>query len=188
MEIEKFLEMMKELEKKKKGKKEDHEKLKKFFERFHLLNRKYLDKETFEKAQDSVPSIGEAVANTMRLLNLPKYIKDSLRGGRINGSQARALLSFQDEEQQKRMFDAILTGGFKSKDIEDAASTARALVGKRKTPHNAKYEGYMKQLAEHLQAPVLIRVAHGTSKTGQVVIRFANEADLRGVVERIIKK
>jgi hypothetical protein len=69
MEIEKFLELMKELEKKKKGKKEDHEKLKKFFERFHLLNRKYLDKETFEKAQDSIPSIGEAVANTTQYLD-----------------------------------------------------------------------------------------------------------------------
>jgi len=69
MEIEKFLELMKELEKKKKGKKEEHEKLKKFFERFHLLNRKYLDKETFEKAQDSVPSIGEAVANTIQYLD-----------------------------------------------------------------------------------------------------------------------
>ena len=69
MEIEKFLEMMKELEKKKKGKKEEHEKLKKFFERFHLLNRKYLDKETFEKAQNSIPSIAEAIANTTQYLD-----------------------------------------------------------------------------------------------------------------------
>jgi ParB family chromosome partitioning protein len=143
------------------------------------------------KQQEIAEKVGksrEAVANTMRLLNLPKYIKDSLRSGRINGSQARALLSFKDEEQQKRMFDAILTGGFKSKDIEEAASTSRAVTGRRNTPHNAKYEGYMQQLASHLQAPVLIRVAHGSGTTGQVVIRFASEDDLKGVVNRIIKK
>jgi hypothetical protein len=69
MDIEKFLELTKALEKKKRGKEEDLESLKKFFERFHLLNRAYLDKETFEKAQESIPSIAEAIANTIRYLD-----------------------------------------------------------------------------------------------------------------------
>jgi len=69
MDIEKFLEKTKGLEKKKKGKKEEFESLKKFFERFHLLNRAYLDKETFEKAQESISSIAEAIANTIRYLD-----------------------------------------------------------------------------------------------------------------------
>ena len=68
MEIEKFLELISTLEKKKKGKKEELERLEKFFERFHLLNRKYLDKETYEKAQGSIPSMAEALANTIRYL------------------------------------------------------------------------------------------------------------------------
>ena len=69
MDIEKFLELTKGLEKKKKGQKEEFENLKKFFERFHLLNRAYLDKETFEKAQESISSIAEAIANTIRYLD-----------------------------------------------------------------------------------------------------------------------
>ena len=69
MDIEKFLEQTKELEKKKKGKKGEFESLKKFFERFHLLNRAYLDKETFEKAQESISSIAETIANTIRYLD-----------------------------------------------------------------------------------------------------------------------
>ncbi len=68
MEIEKFLEMTKRLDKKKKGKAEDLEKLQRFFERFHNLNRAYLDKEAFEKAQESISSIAEAIANTMQFL------------------------------------------------------------------------------------------------------------------------
>jgi hypothetical protein len=62
--------MTKDLEKKKKGKKEAFENLKRFFERFHLLNRAYLDKETFEKAQESVSSIAEAIASTIRYLDI----------------------------------------------------------------------------------------------------------------------
>jgi len=69
MDIEKFLELMKDLDAKRKGKKEELEKSQKFFERFHLLNRAYLDKETFEKAQESIFSIAEAIAITIKYLD-----------------------------------------------------------------------------------------------------------------------
>jgi len=68
MEVEKFLGLTKGLDKKKKGKKEELEKLKRLFERFHLLNRNYLDKETFEKSQDSITSMAETIGNTIQFL------------------------------------------------------------------------------------------------------------------------
>jgi len=68
MEIEKFLQLTGTLDKKK-GKKEDLERLQRFFERFHLLNRKYLDKEAYDKAQGSIASIAEAIANTVEYLD-----------------------------------------------------------------------------------------------------------------------
>jgi hypothetical protein len=69
MNIEKFLELSKKLDKKKKGKEEEFEKLKRLFERFHLLNRNYMDKETFEKAQESLVVMAEAIANTIQYLD-----------------------------------------------------------------------------------------------------------------------
>lgn len=69
METEKFLEMAKKLDSRKKGKKEELERFKRFFERFHLLNRNYLDKETFEKGQESLSSMAEAIANTIQYLD-----------------------------------------------------------------------------------------------------------------------
>jgi hypothetical protein len=69
MDIEKFLELTKKLDKKKKGKEEELGRLKKLFERFHLLNRNYLDKETFEKSQDSISSMAEMIANTIQYLD-----------------------------------------------------------------------------------------------------------------------
>jgi hypothetical protein len=69
MEIDKFLEKMKNLDSKKKGRKDELEKLQKLFERFHLLNRAYLDKETFEKARESISSIVEAMVNTINYLD-----------------------------------------------------------------------------------------------------------------------
>ena len=69
MDIEKFLELTKKLDKKKKGKEEELGRLKKLFERFHLLNRNYLDKETFQKSQDSISSMAEMIANTIQYLD-----------------------------------------------------------------------------------------------------------------------
>jgi hypothetical protein len=69
MDIEKFLELTKKLDKKKKGKQEELEKLKRLFERFHLLNRNYLDKEAFEQAQEAISSMAEAIANTVQYLD-----------------------------------------------------------------------------------------------------------------------
>ena len=69
MDIYRFLEVTKKLDSKKRGKKEDFEKLQKFFERFHIINRNYLDKEAFEKSQESISSIAETMANTIQYLN-----------------------------------------------------------------------------------------------------------------------
>ena len=68
METGKFLELTKKLDKKKKGKEEELERLKRFFERFHLLNRNYLDKETFEKAEASISAMAETIVNTIQYL------------------------------------------------------------------------------------------------------------------------
>jgi hypothetical protein len=69
METEKFLDAAKKLDKKKKGKEQELEKLQKLFERFHLLNRNYLDRETYEKAQGSISTLADAMVNTIRYLD-----------------------------------------------------------------------------------------------------------------------
>lgn len=68
MEIEKFLEMAKKLPRRKKDKEEELERFKRFYERFYIINRAYLDKETFEKARGSISSMAETIVNTLRSL------------------------------------------------------------------------------------------------------------------------
>ena len=68
MEIDNFLDWASKL-RSRKGKKGELERLKKYFERFYLLNRSYLDKEAFEKAQGSLSSMAEAMANILQYLN-----------------------------------------------------------------------------------------------------------------------
>jgi hypothetical protein len=69
MDLDKFIEVTKGLDKKKKSKKEELERLQRFFERFHLLNRNYLDKEAFEKSKESTSSMAEMVVNTIQYVD-----------------------------------------------------------------------------------------------------------------------
>ena len=70
MDIEKFVELTKTVDKKKMGKQEEMEKIQKYFDRFHLINRNYLNKEVYEKAQDSISSMSEAMVNTIQYLDV----------------------------------------------------------------------------------------------------------------------
>lgn len=123
----------------------------------------------------------EAVANAVRLLRLPNYIRDALRGGRITASHARALLSFDTEAKQKAIFTQIIKGGFSSKEVEaHAASTNSNKKGVKKSPRFSELE---KNLAERLKVPVLIRAAE---KGGHLIIRFATHEELNGIAKRLI--
>jgi hypothetical protein len=98
MEIEKFLDLTKKLDKKRKGKEEELEKLKRLFERFHLLNRNYLDKDTFESAQGSIPSMAETIANTVQYLDSEIA---RLRGKRLKLPFENVTLSEMQKVQNK---------------------------------------------------------------------------------------
>ena len=51
-----------------------------------------------------------AISNAIRLLGLPSDMQESLRAGRINFTQARALLAFTDPSKQKEVYKQILAG------------------------------------------------------------------------------
>ncbi len=131
---------------------------------------------------DKVAKSREAVANTIRLLKLPPYIKGSLREGRIAAAHARALLAFHDEGKQKEMYEQILRGGVSSRQVEAAASSAkggRKAAGKK----DHRFVSLEKNLGEKLKTPVLIRTA---SKGGHIVIKFATLEDLNTIAKAII--
>jgi ParB family chromosome partitioning protein len=128
----------------------------------------------------------EAVANIMRLLNLPEYVKDAVRAGTLPGTSARALLPFQkDPARQRQMYDALVSGGFNTRDVEYAASAVKAATGRRLFRHNEKFDETMDTLSRYLGAPVIIRAAHGSSRAGQIVIRFVSPEHLEELVDKI---
>ena len=63
-----------------------------------------------------------AVANKMRLLNLPKEVQDALLYNRISERHARSLLSLNNEDLQKSLLHRITSEKLTVKQTEEAVS------------------------------------------------------------------
>jgi ParB family chromosome partitioning protein len=76
---------------------------------------------TQEQVADKVGKSRPVVANTIRLLALPKDVLEHVRSGKISRGHAKALLSLDDAETIRSIAGRILTGGILVRDIEKLA-------------------------------------------------------------------
>lgn len=119
----------------------------------------------------------EAVANTMRLLNLPSEIQDALQTGRLTESHGRMLLGIANSTEQHRTFLALLEK--KTTIREMSGRVARKQIVQSKNPEHSFWE---KRLEEKFSAPTTIR-AQG--KGGEIAIKFYSREELEGILERL---
>ncbi|MEK7464304.1 MAG: ParB/RepB/Spo0J family partition protein [Patescibacteria group bacterium] len=117
----------------------------------------------------------EAVANTIRLLNLPSLIQDALSQGKLNESQARTLLTISSMEEQNRVFQNILNKGM----------SVRALREEVQKPVKADPESqyWEKKLEEILGAPVKLVRSGGR---GKMVVQFYSEEEWKGILQKLL--
>lgn len=115
----------------------------------------------------------EAVANTLRLLNLPLKIQEAVAQNKINESQARAILAVSNLGEQERMFQnfmfqKIAARGFKNKTVQED------------DPEKNYWE---KQLEEKLGAPVKLIKQGGR---GRMVVQFFSDEEWRTILKNLL--
>lgn len=115
-----------------------------------------------------------AIANTLRLLNLPTVIQDLVRGGRLSEGHARALLSLESESQMVAMADQIMNQSLSVRQVEHETRRfrKRRLVIKRKHPELVDMETHLKQLLG-----TSVKIVPGLKK-GRIEIEYYGEDDL----------
>ena len=138
---------------------------------------------TQKEIAEKVGKSREVIANTIRLMNLPKDIQDSLRAGKIAQASARALLAFSDPVKQRQVYESILAGGVSSRDVETAASVNKPAT-KRPRLSEGKFIELEKNLADTLGTHVSIQGA--VASGGRIVIKFASLEDLNKIAKVIV--
>lgn len=117
----------------------------------------------------------EAVANTMRLLNLPAYIQDAIHAGKINESQARNLLLLQHPQEQRQVFERMLQGKMSARKVREHVA-----VKKVPDPERAYWE---KKIEEKFGVPVSI-TRQGTR--GKITAQFYSEEEFNALIRNLI--
>jgi len=129
------------------------------------------------------------VANMIRLLSLPKQIKESLRKGEITVGHARPLLTLEEADKQLYFWREIIKKNLSVRDTEILVTgkEEKPLVKKkggrkRAYTQNVELNSLIEQLTEHLATKVRI---FGTPERGRIEIEFYSKEDLERILELI---
>ena len=120
-----------------------------------------------------------AVANTVRLLNLPEEIQQAVREGKIKESHARTLLSFENQADQLKYFRQILKNDMTVRETENIVKKAH---GKKISGADPNLTAKEETLRGVLGTKVEIKK---TGRGGQVIIHFYSEEELGGIIKKI---
>ena len=138
---------------------------------------------TQEELSKLVAKDRTVIANTLRLLNLPEDIQDSISDGLISPGHGRMLAGIPDEEKQKHLAEKIIREKLTVREIEKLISDWKKgrMTGSKKVK---KAEPELKFLAEELQRKLGTKVhISGSSKKGKIGVSYYSLDEL----ERITK-
>ncbi|MDR3642513.1 MAG: ParB/RepB/Spo0J family partition protein [Candidatus Doudnabacteria bacterium] len=144
---------------------------------------------TFSLTQDQVAKkVGKsrpAVANTVRLLNLPAEVQRGVIEGKIMEGHARALLGLNDPEKIRLMYKVVLEQGLNVRQVE---GKVRELTAKRSMDSAApdpKLMAFESELRGKLGTQVKIsRQGQG----GRITIDFFSDDELADIVAKMAEQ
>lgn len=123
-----------------------------------------------------------SVANTLRLLTLPREIQEDIERGRISPGHAKALLGVATREEQLALWQKILHDSLSVRETESVARPRRATAVRRRRP--AEVQDAEAKLQGHLGTRVRIQMR--PKGRGAIMIEYYSAEELERVVELIL--
>lgn len=125
------------------------------------------------------------VANTLRLLRLPREAIEALNDGSISEGHARALLLCPDPEQQRELLAEVLRERLSVRQTE---ARARRLANDARGTRPARQpDADLLALQDHLRQTLSTKVElHHGPKGGRMVIHYYSDEELEALIERIV--
>lgn len=140
---------------------------------------------TQEKAAEAVGKSRPAVANALRLLNLPEDIQAMVERGEISAGHGRTLLSFKNEEDM-RMAAQKAKEGASVRELEalskKCAEQGEAQAKPRSSQPSQFYAEAQLAVSDYLGRKVKVA---GSKKKGTLQIEFYGEEDLQNLLSEL---
>lgn len=160
-----------------------------------------LQKKLGSSQDDLARAVGKsrpAIANALRLLQLPESIQDDLANNRLTAGHARALLGLDDENQQLFVRDAIVQQHLSVRQIEQIVGFVREhgtmpedlirSVHKRPQKKSGlvqqEVEPFFKDVQSKLADKLALKVRlQGSREKGKVVLNYSSEEQLHTLLQ-----
>jgi ParB family chromosome partitioning protein len=134
---------------------------------------------TQEQIAERVSKSRSAVANFIRLCQLPQPIKDSLAENILSMGHARALLGADTAAQQNRAWQIVMSKGLSVRETESLVKRLKSEKKKKQAKTPGSDEIYFNTLAEDLSRRFGTKVSiKRKGQKGKVVIDFYSNDDL----------
>ncbi|MGE5528819.1 MAG: ParB/RepB/Spo0J family partition protein [Patescibacteria group bacterium] len=153
-------------------------------EEFHL---------TQEDVAQRVGKSRSAVANILRLLNLPRTVQADLGAGRSTVGHARAILGLKSEEEQLAIWKDIMEGNLSVRETENLVRRrAEKTVPRETLPRRSAAEPpdpNLRAAEEEMRRALGTKVRiHRAGESGRIEIEFYSQEDLTRILETITLK
>ncbi len=123
-----------------------------------------------------------AIANTLRLLELPVEIQRGLMEEKITAGHARAILALENPEKRRALYQLILKAGLSVRAAEEKIKSVTVRSHKRKI--NKHSDPAIQNLENRFQKKFKTKVQIKKSgRAGKIIIDFYSEDELNKIVE-----
>lgn len=139
---------------------------------------------TQEDISGKIGKSRSAIANTLRLLNLPKEIRDYVIQGKISAGHARALLAVEDKIKQLDIAQKIIDQQLNVRDIEKLVMQKDNKLDKREIKKDIEIVEIEDRLKKALSTKV--NIVHKKNK-GKIEIEYYSNDDLDRILELLQK-
>ena len=141
---------------------------------------------TQEEVAAKVGKSRPAIANTMRLLELPEEVLELLKVGDISAGHARALLGLENEQDMIDLANKIIEKGLSVRDTENAVkriNEAAEEVEAEEEKINPQVKTHMKELERRAMSTLGRKVRISRSSRKKVVeLTYDNDEDLEALL------
>jgi len=146
-----------------------------------MKNLKLTQAEVAERLGKSRPYI----ANYLRLLALPKLVKEMVQDERLSMGQARTLLGLKKKDQMLKMANRCVKENLTVRQLEQLVAATNEARGKKKVPRMIKEKPYYlreseDRLMDKFGTSVEIREKEGK---GKIEIEYLSQSDLTRILD-----
>lgn len=139
---------------------------------------------TQEEAAVSVGKSRPAITNALRLLRLPKEVREMTQSGEISAGHARALLAFDNEAMMLEAAKRIVSHKLTVREVEKMAQKPKMRTKRAQPRRDSFYDEVELSLSETLGRKV--KVSNKGSK-GTLEIEFYSQEDLKSIANALYK-